>query len=115
MVPPALVRSAFAPSNGAYGSPRMPREPQDSGLPVGRPRTARLLRGNGLKARRKRRSKRSTDSRHAWPAAPNSLDRDFTAAGPDEEWGADIPYIRTREGLLHLAVVKDLFARRVVG
>lgn len=102
-------------SNGTYGSPRMTRELQDSGLAVGRRRTARLMRENGLKARQKRRFKRTTDSHHAWPVAPNLLDQDFTATGPDEKWGSNISYIWTREGWLYLAVVIDLFARRVVG
>lgn len=111
----AHVRSAFAISNGTYGSPRMTRELQDSGLAVGRRRTARLMRENGLKARQKRRFKRTTDSEHDWPIAPNLLDQDFSAERPDEKWGADISYIWTREGWLYLAVVIDLFGRRVVG
>ena len=74
-----------------------------------------LMRDNGLKARQKRRFKRTTDSHHAWPVAPNLLDQDFTATGPDKKWGADISYVWTREGWLYLAVVIDLFARRVVG
>jgi putative transposase len=115
MVLLAHVRSAFALSNGTYGSPRMTRELRDSGLTVGRRRTARLMRENGLRARQKRRFKRTTDSHHAWPVAPNLLDQDFTATGPDEKWGADISYVWTREGWLYLAVVIDLFARRVVG
>jgi putative transposase len=115
MVLLAHVRSAFARSHGTYGSPRMTRELRDHGLAVGRRRTARLMRENGLKARQKRRFKRTTDSHHAWPVAPNLLDQDFTASGPDEKWGADISYIWTREGWLYLAVVIDLFARRVVG
>jgi transposase InsO family protein len=115
MVLLAHVRSAFALSNGTYGSPRMTRELRDDGLAVGRRRTARLMRENGLRARQRRRFKRTTDSHHAWPVAPNLLDQDFTAAGPDEKWGADISYIWTKEGWLYLAVVIDLFARRVVG
>lgn len=87
MVLLAHVRSAFALSNGTYGSPRMTRELRDDGLSVGRRRTARLMRENGLRARQKRRFKRTTDSHHAWPVAPNLLDQDFTAAGPDEKWG----------------------------
>jgi transposase InsO family protein len=115
MVLLAHVRSAFALSNGTYGSPRMTRELQDAGLLVGRRRTARLMRENGLRARQKRRFKRTTDSHHGWPVAANLLDQDFTATRPDEKWGADISYIWTREGWLYLAVVIDLFARRVVG
>jgi putative transposase len=115
MVLLAHVRSAFALSNGTYGSPRMTRELHDDGLQVGRRRTARLMRENGLRARQKRRFKRTTDSQHAWPVAPNLIDQDFQAQRPDEKWGADISYVWTREGWLYLAVVIDLFARRVVG
>ena len=115
MVLLAHVRSAFALSNSTYGSPRMARELRDNGFTVGRRRIARLMRDNGLKARQKRRFKRTTDSHHAWPVAPNLLDQDFTATGPDKKWGADISYVWTREGWLYLAVVIDLFARRIVG
>jgi transposase InsO family protein len=73
------------------------------------------MRENGLRARQPRRFKRTTDSLHAFPVAPNLLDQDFAAEKPDEKWGADISYVWTREGWLYLAVVIDLFARRVVG
>ena len=102
-------------STETYGSPRMTRELQDQGLSVGRRRTARLMRENGLRARQPRRFKRTTDSLHAFPVAPNLLDQDFTAERPDAKWGADLSYIWTREGWLYLAVVIDLYARRVVG
>ena len=115
MVLLAHVRSAFALSNGTYGSPRMTHELRGEGLAVGRRRTARLMRENGLQARQKRRFKRTTDSEHAWPVAPNLIDQDFTATGPNQKWGADISYVWTREGWLYLAVVIDLFSRRVVG
>ena len=107
MVLLAHVRSAFALSNGTYGSLRMTRELRDGGLTVGRRRIARLMRQNGLRARQKRRFKRTTDSHHAWPVAPNLLEQDFTATGPDRKWGADISYVWTREGWLYLAVVTD--------
>lgn len=115
MVLLAHVRSAFALSNGTYGSPRMTRELQDDGHLVARRRTARLMSENGLRARQKRRFKRTTDSHHAWPVAPNIIDQDFTAERPDEKWAVDISYIWTRKGWLYLAVVIDLYARRVVG
>jgi putative transposase len=108
------VRSAFSLSNGTYGSPRMTRELQDDGFAIGRRRTARLMRENGMQARQKRRFKRTTDSDHHWPVARNVIDQDFAATGPDEKWGVDISYIWTREGWLYLAVVINLFARRVV-
>ncbi|MGB4907994.1 MAG: IS3 family transposase [Tabrizicola sp.] len=115
MVYLAHIRTAFALSNGTYGSPRMHRDLVDDGHEIGRHRTARLMRENQLIARQKRRFKRTTDSEHAWPIAPNLVAQDFTADAPDRKWGADISYIWTAEGWLHLAVVLDLFSRRVVG
>lgn len=99
----AHVRSSFALSNGTYGSPRMTHERRDQGLKAGRRRVARLMRENGLRARQPRRFKRSTDSRHAFPVAPNLLDQDFTTERPNEKWGADLSCIWTQEGWLHLA------------
>ena len=93
----------------------MTRELQDEGHAVGRRRTARLMHENGLVARQKRRFKRTTDSEHSWPVAPNLLDQVFEARGPDEKWGVDISYIWTRQGWLYLSVVLDLFSRRIVG
>lgn len=115
MVLLAHVRSAFALSSGTYGSPRMTYELRDHGLAIGRRRVARLMRENGLRARQKRRFKRTTDSLHAFPIAPNLLDQGFTATGPNQKWGADISYVWTREGWLYLAVIIDLFARRLIG
>ena len=89
----AHIRTAFELSNRTYGSPRMHRELVDEGLPMGRRRTARLMRENGLAARQKRRFKRTTDSTHTWPIAPNLLDQDFAAEAPDQKWSADISYI----------------------
>jgi putative transposase len=111
----AHIRSAFTLSNETYGSPRMTRELQDEDLKVGRRRTARLMRENGLKARQKRRFKRTTDSHHGFPVAPNLLAQDFSATRPNQTWNADISYVWTSEGWLYLTVVLDLFARRVVG
>src|SRR5918994_6009816 len=91
----AHVRSSFQLSNGTYGSPRMTRELQDVGLVVGRRRTARLMRENGLRARQKRRFKRTTDSHHAFPVAPNLLEQDFSAERPNQKWNADISYVWT--------------------
>ena len=111
----AHVRSAFQRSNGTYGSHRITRELQDAGLGVGRRRTARLMRENGLTARQKRRFTRTTDSHHAFPVAPNLLEQDFSAERPNQKWAADISYVWTNEGWLYLAMILDLFARRVVG
>ena len=115
MVHLAHIRTVFALSNGTYGSPRMHRDLIDEGHQIGRHRTARLMRENSLVARQKRRFKRTTDSEHAWPVAPNLIAQDFVADAPDRKWGADISYIWTAEGWLYLAIVLDLFSRRVVG
>lgn len=93
----------------------MVHELRADGHLVGRRRIARLMRENALKARQKRRFERTTDSHHAFPIAPNLFGQDFTATGPNQKWGVDISYIWTREGWLYLAVVIDVFARRVVG
>jgi putative transposase len=93
----------------------MTRELQDDGFAIGRRRTARLMRENGLRGRQKRRFKRTTDSEHAWPIAPNIIDQDFTARAPNRKWGVDISYVWAREGWLYLTVVIDLFSRRVIG
>jgi transposase InsO family protein len=93
----------------------MTRELRDEGFNAGRRRTARLMREHGLNARQKRRFKRTTDSHHAFPIAPNLIDQDFSAERPNQKWAADISYVWTREGWLYLAVILDLFSRRVVG
>lgn len=115
MIHLAHIRTAFALSNGTYGSPRMHRDLVDEGHQIERHRTARLMKEKRLVARQKRRFKRTTDSEHAWPIAPNHVVQDFSAEAPDRKWGADISYVWTAEGWLYLAVIIDLFSRRVVG
>ena len=73
------------------------------------------MRENGLKALQKRGYKKTTDSSHGGPVAANLLDQDFGCDGPDKKWGADISYIWTAEGWLYLAIVLDLYSRRIVG
>jgi len=111
----AEIRTAHEASRGRYGSPRVHAALRAHDRRIGRKRVARLMRGMGLSARRKRRFRRTTDSAHAFPVAPNLLGRDFTAGAPDRVWLADLTYIWTAEGWLYLAVVLDLFSRRVVG
>ena len=115
MVLLAHIRSQFASSNETYGAPRMHVELREDGVSVGRHRVARLMRDNGLKALQKRRYKKTTDSCHSGPVAANILDQDFTCDAQDQKWGADISYIWTAEGWLYLAIVLDLYSRRIVG
>lgn len=115
MVYLAHIRSLFKASNGTYGSPRMHEDLKEEGLTIGKRRTARLMRDNNLKARQKTRFKRTTDSNHNGPIADNLLAQDFTCDAPDQKWGVDISYIWTAEGWLYLAIVLDLYSRRIIG
>jgi putative transposase len=109
------IRSIFTDSRRTYGSPRVHAELKAQGIRCARKRVARLMRQAQLCARARRRRVRTTDSRHAEPIAPNLLARTFQADAPNRVWVADITYLPTREGWLYLAVVLDLFARRIVG
>lgn len=115
MVLLAHIRSQFYTSHETYGSPRMTVELNEDGVPVGRHRVARLMRDNGLKALQKRRYKKTTDSEHGGPVASNVLDQDFEATAPNQKWGVDISYVWTAEGWLYLAIVLDLYSRRIIG
>ena len=109
------VREVFQQSRSTYGSPRIAAELQAQGQSCGKNRVARLMREEGLVARKPRRYKTTTNSRHTWPAAPNLLDQEFTVETPDTVWLGDITYLPTDEGWLYLAVLLDLCSRRVVG
>ena len=111
----ARIRAIHTASRGTYGSPRVYEQLRQDGFTAGRERVARLLRDMGLIGLPRKRFRRTTDSDHQCPVAPNVLGRDFDAAGPNERWGTDITYLWTWEGWLYLAVVLDLFSRRVVG
>lgn len=111
----AEVAAAHKRSRRRYGSPRIHRELRTAGTRIGRKRVARLMCAQGLVARPKRRFRRTTDSSHGKPPAPNLLERNFAVAAPDQVWVTDITYIWTKEGWLYLAAVIDLFSRRVVG
>jgi putative transposase len=106
----------FAAYRRVYGSPRIHAELCREGRRHARRRVERLMRAMGLSARQgRRRTPRTTDSRHDLPVAPNLLDRNFTAEQPDAVWLADISYLPTGEGWLYLAAVKDLATRQIVG
>ena len=111
----AEIRDVHRSSRGTYGSPRVHVELQARDFQVGRHRVARLMRDNAITARLKRPSRRTTDSEHTLSVAANHLERDFTVDGPDKAWVTDITYLWTQQGWLYLAVVLDLFSRRVIG
>jgi len=110
------ISAVYAENRGAYGWPRIWRELVKRGIRVGKQRVQRLMQKHGIRARGKRRFRvMTTDSRHDLPIAPNVLDRKFTVAGPNQAWVGDLTYIASDEGWLFLAVVIDLFSRKVVG
>lgn len=102
-------------SRGAYGSPRVHQALRRGGVSCGRHRVARLMREEGLRGKAKQRFRSIATKRSEMPSAPNLLARSFSAPAPDRAWVADITIVRTGEGWLHLAVVLDLFSRKVVG
>jgi len=110
------ISAAYAENRGAYGWPRIWRQLRAQGIHVGKRRVQRLMQKHGIQARGKRKFRvTTTDSKHNLPVAPNVLDRNFTVAAPNRAWVGDFTYIATDEGWLFLAVVIDLFSRKVVG
>ncbi len=102
-------------SRGTYGSPRMHRELEARGVQAGRHRVARVMRSQGLRGVCRGRGWRTTVREERARPAADLVERNFTASGPDRLWVADVTYIPTWTGLLFLAVVLDVFSRRVVG
>ena len=109
------IKVAHKTGRGAYGSPRVHRELRANGRRVGKKRVERLMRQEGIVAKKKRRFRRTTDSNHPDPIAPNILARDFEVALPNTAWVTDVTYVWTHEGWLYLAAILDLYSRRVVG
>lgn len=111
----AKVRAIFALHKGRYGSPRLTRALRSVDENVGRHRVARLMRENALKARGKRRFFQTTQVDPRAQYSPNIVGRNFTADRPNQLWVGDLTYIPTAEGWLFLAVLLDVFSRKVVG
>jgi putative transposase len=109
------IAAIFAESHRRYGSPRVHAQLRAAGHRTGRKRVARLMRAAGLRARERRRFRCTTDSRHGMAIRENLLARRFTVTAPNTRWATDITYLWTLEGWLYLAVMLDLFSRRVVG
>jgi putative transposase len=111
------IRRAQVKHRGRYGRRRMtPEVSQAWGRPVNHKRIGRLMREHDLSSRKRRRFRVvTTDSKHAHPVAPNVLERDFVANAPNQKWLADLTYVPTDEGWLYVALVLDLFARKIVG
>ena len=109
------IRAIHAEVRQEYGYPRMTKELNARGLRVGKERVRKLMQLNGIKAKGKKRFVHTTDSNHKLGFAPDLVQRNFTPAEPNRVWSSDITYIAIDEGWLFLAVVLDLFSKRVVG
>jgi putative transposase len=110
----AQVQRAHEASRFSYGSRRMARELSSLGTPVGRYRARTLMRAAGVWAHKKRRHRYRPEGPSA-AIVPNHLDRQFQPAAPNRVWAGDVTYLPTRQGWLYLAIVVDLYARKVVG
>jgi len=110
-----MIRRIHADSDGVYGATKITAELNDEGYPCGRHKVARLMRIAGLTGCPKRRFRVTTQRDPSHPVADNLLEQDFTAERPNQRWASDITYISTHQGWLFLAVVLDLYSRRIVG
>jgi transposase InsO family protein len=111
----AKVRAVHERSKGTYGSPRVREQLGRMGETVSEKTVAGIMQMQGLRARRRKRYKATTDSRRTRRIAPNLLARNFTSGAPNQVWATDVKAIWTRTGWVYLAVMLDLYARRVVG
>jgi len=109
------VREAHEKGRKCYGSPRITASLRQQGYKVGHNRVARLMRDNQISAVRKRKRVQTTDSNHSRPVAENVLNREFEVKQANQVWAGDITYVATQEGWLYLAVVLDLYSRKVIG
>lgn len=110
------IRIIHAASRGTYGSPRVRAQLRKDHMYVGKSRVERLMREEGLRGKVRRRFRVTTQCDPTLAAAPNTLDRNFTANAPDQVWAGDITYLPLASGgFAYLAVIVDLFSRRVVG
>lgn len=109
------IRVIFMMSRQTYGSPRVHAELKEQGFQCSRRRVAQLMKKEGIAAKMRRFFKKTTRVDNRRKAAPNLLQQNFTASGPNQKWVADISYVRTQEGWLYIAIVLDLFSRKIVG
>ena len=110
-----LIRQIHLESNGVYGARKIHRELLSLGEEAGRHRVARLMRADGLKGCPMRRFRRRPNEAPSHPIAANVLNQDFRADERNQRWASDITQLWTRQGWLYLAVVMDLYSRRIVG
>lgn len=109
------IKNIHEKSRKVYGSPRVHHELKKQGEKVSRKRVARLMREEGIQAKMRKKWKKTTTIDEKLEASPNYLNQKFIVAEPNKVWVSDITYVRTEEGWLYLAIVMDLFSRKIVG
>ena len=109
------IKAIFDDEKGRAGAPRVTKRLNHEGESVSKHRVARIMRENGWRAKAAKKFKATTNSNHQLPVAPNLLQQNFFASKPNEKWVSDITYCWTEEGWLYLAVVMDLYSRKIVG
>lgn len=109
------IKRIFEDEKNRPGAPRIVQRLKQEGQSVGRHRVARIMRNHGWRAKAAKKYKATTNSSHSLPVAPNRLEQNFEADALDQKWVSDITYIWTEEGWLYLAVVLELYSRRVIG
>lgn len=111
----AIIKDRFKKSRKTYGYRRIHDDFIDLNETCGKNRIARIMNENNIRPKTKRKFKVTTDSKHNKPIYTNQLNRQFNAEAPNQKWVTDITYIPTVEGWLYLAVVMDLYSRKIIG
>ncbi len=109
------ILAIYHQSKQTYGSPRIHRQLANKGIRCGKKRVERLMRELDIQAVQKRKYRSTTNSNHKLPVADNIIERNFNPKTPNKLWALDITYIHTHEGWLYLAVIMDLYSRKIVG
>lgn len=109
------IKMIHSKSKGTYGSPRITKELQMSGIKISQKTVANLMRKNNIRSKIKKKFKITTDSKHKYPISPNLLKQRFLVSRKAQVWVSDITYIKTSQGWLYLTIILDLFDRKIVG
>ena len=109
------IKSIYEDHKCRSGSPRITKRLQKEGIRIGKNRVARIMHEHGWRAKAAKKYKATTNGSHNLPVAENLLKQDFAASHENEKWVSDITYIATQEGWLYLAIVMDLYSRKIIG
>lgn len=109
------IRLIHKQSQARYGSPKITAILRQDGICISERTVTRYMKEMGIRSKTMKKYKATTNSKHNLPVYPNLLDQNFKVGGPGEVWVSDITYIPTKQGWLYLAIVMDLYSRRIIG